>query len=74
MTLLGFLVALSDPSTADPFFWSGVDISHLSTEDAAGAKLLFRKEAGGAKEDAMKILRQQGVNAFRMRVWNDPTE
>ena len=52
--------------------WRGVDMSQLSTEDADGTNPPFRAAAGSPLEDALRILKRGGANAFRMRLWNDP--
>ena len=48
-------------------------MSQLSTEDAAGSNPPFRYTPEGAKADALAILNKEGANAFRMRIWNQPT-
>ena len=48
-------------------------MSQLSTEDAGGAQPPFAVAANASKEDALAILRAHGANAFRMRLWNQPT-
>ena len=52
-------------------FWRGVDMSQLNTEDGGG-KAIFRSSINSPNQTALTILREEGANAFRMRVWNSP--
>ena len=72
MIVVAAIIACASSEQA-PFFWKGVDMSQLSTEDAGGAQPPFAVAANASKEDALAILRAHGANAFRMRLWNQPT-
>jgi len=49
-------------------FVKGADVSHLlQLEDFGG-----RFYRGGVQEDLLQILKESGLNAIRMKVWNDP--
>lgn len=50
-------------------FLHGVDVSSLLAEEESG--VVFYKE-NGEEADALEILASYGVNAVRIRVWNDP--
>jgi arabinogalactan endo-1,4-beta-galactosidase len=52
--------------------WSGVDMSQLGTEDSNGTDSPFRASASGPTVDALLLMKQSGVNVFRMRQWNEP--
>ena len=52
--------------------YSGVDLSQIGTEDGDGADSPFRAMAEGPRIDPMLLMRQSGINTFRMRMWNDP--
>lgn len=49
-------------------FIKGMDISTLLEEEAFGAKFYD----GGEAEDLFTILKRNGVNSIRLRIWNDP--
>ncbi|WP_409422239.1 glycosyl hydrolase 53 family protein [Pseudaeromonas sp. ZJS20] len=49
-------------------FANGADISSLPEWEQAG----MRYCEGGEPRDLLAILRQQGVNALRIKVWNEP--
>lgn len=51
-------------------FMKGVDISSLADIESAGGKFY---NAAGQEEDLFKILKDNGVNWIRLRVWNNPT-
>ncbi len=51
-------------------FMMGVDISSLADIEKAGGKYY---NANGKAEDLFKILKDNGVNWVRLRVWNNPT-
>ncbi|MGL4206804.1 MAG: glycoside hydrolase family 53 protein [Aeromonadaceae bacterium] len=48
----------------------GADISHLPQLEAAGAQFYD----GAQAEDLLVILKRHGVNAIRIKVWNEPGE
>lgn len=49
-------------------FIKGMDVSTLLEVEACGGRFTD----GGAPEDAMIILRKNGMNLVRLRLWNDP--
>jgi len=48
----------------------GADVSFVDEIEQAGGT--FRDVDGGKPEDVLAILRRSGVNAARLRLWNDP--
>jgi len=48
----------------------GADISHLPQLEAAGAK--FYDHAAKTPEDLLLILKRNGFNRIRLKVWNEP--
>ena len=48
----------------------GADISHLPQLEAAGAK--FYDHDATLPEDLLQILKRNGVNRIRLKVWNEP--
>jgi len=56
------------PGLPDDFI-KGADVSMLAQLEASGAR--FYDEAGREK-DALRILKEHGVNWVRLRVWNQP--
>ncbi len=50
-------------------FYLGVDISSLISEENSGVVYYSNT---GEKQDLLKTLAENGVNAVRIRVWNDP--
>lgn len=56
------------PGLPDDFI-KGADVSMLAQLEASGA--VFRDEAG-APADALRILKDHGVNWVRLRLWNHP--
>ncbi|MEM7680781.1 MAG: glycosyl hydrolase 53 family protein [Planctomycetota bacterium] len=59
------LSARADPSG----FMNGVDVSALAALEADGA---FYRDEAGATGDALQILRDQGADWFRLRLFVDP--
>jgi arabinogalactan endo-1,4-beta-galactosidase len=56
-------------AATEPFL-RGVDISTLQVvEDGGGAYY-----ANGKKQDLLAILKVQGINYVRLRIWNNPTQ
>ena len=49
-------------------FLKGMDISTLKEVESLGGKFYD----GGVEKDALTILQSYGVNAVRLRLWNDP--
>lgn len=50
-------------------FWLGVDVSSVLAEEESG--VVYYNEDGEV-QDIFKTLKESGVNAVRIRVWNDP--
>lgn len=50
-------------------FWLGVDVSSVLAEEESG--VVYYNE-DGAQQDIFQTLKENGVNAVRIRVWNDP--
>lgn len=48
----------------------GADVSHLPQLEAAGARFYD----GARPEDLLVILKRHGINAIRIKVWNEPGE
>lgn len=53
----------------DESFWLGVDVSSILAEEESG--VIYYNE-DGAQQDIFQTLKESGVNAVRIRVWNDP--
>lgn len=66
------LLAAAMKAEDDAAVWRGVDMSQIGTEDDNGQHSPFRASAEGLAEDPLALMRQAGVNTFRMRMWNDP--
>jgi arabinogalactan endo-1,4-beta-galactosidase len=49
-------------------FVKGADISHLLQIEDYGGRFYH----GGVQKDLLRILKDHGVNAIRIKVWNDP--
>ena len=52
-------------------FYKGVDISNLPEREDAGCKFY---DTGMVEKDAFKLLKDNGVNSVRLRIWNDPSQ
>lgn len=50
-------------------FWLGVDVSSVLAEEESG--VVYYNE-DGEQQDIFRTLKENGVNAVRIRVWNDP--
>lgn len=50
-------------------FWFGVDVSTVMAEEESG--VVYYNE-DGEEQDIFRTLKENGVNAVRIRVWNDP--
>ncbi|MCW6009753.1 arabinogalactan endo-1,4-beta-galactosidase [Micromonospora sp. CPCC 205371] len=55
----------------DPVRIKGADISHLAKNEAYGA---VYRDRSGRRGDAVRILRANGVNYARLKVWVDPVD
>ncbi len=51
-------------------FIMGADVSMLKQIEDNGGKFYVN----GVKTDALRILKDHGVNWIRLRIWNDPTD
>ena len=67
--LLGLFTAVAAQAAPAPRI-VGADISHLPQLEAAGAK--FYDHDAKAVEDLLLILKRNGVNRIRLKVWNEP--
>jgi arabinogalactan endo-1,4-beta-galactosidase len=54
----------------NPDFIMGADVSMLAQMEASGA--LFY--VNGKQKDCLSILKDQGINWIRLRIWNDPAD
>lgn len=54
-----------------PFFYAGTDISYYPK--IAQNNLIFKNRAGVAS-DFLQILKENGVNTIRLRLWHTPTD
>ncbi|REK52634.1 MAG: hypothetical protein C6W55_15615 [Thermobacillus sp.] len=61
-------VTTPDGAAAETLFLKGADISTLQAIEDAGGKYYDN----GVERDLLAILKDRGVNAIRLRVWNDP--
>ncbi|MGL4206619.1 MAG: glycoside hydrolase family 53 protein [Aeromonadaceae bacterium] len=52
-------------------FIKGADVSMLAEVEKHGGKFFDEK---GVEKDAMKILKENGFNYIRLRIWNDPKD
>jgi arabinogalactan endo-1,4-beta-galactosidase len=52
-------------------FWLGADISSLLSEEES-AVIYYNED--GEQQDLIKTLKESGLNAVRIRVWNDPVD
>lgn len=68
--LLATLLACGVFSAAQAESIIGADISHLPQLEAAGAK--FYDHEAKSPEDLLQILKRNGVNRIRLKVWNEP--
>lgn len=67
---IGLFSSLALFSVARAQFAKGADAGWISQEESAGDKFLNRKT--GAQQDAFAVLKSQGINAVRLRVWVNP--
>lgn len=70
---LFLIVALAGPAwaSADPVFAKGADVGWLSEMEAAGTKF---HDKDGHPKDCLQILKDDGINAIRLRVWVNPAK
>ncbi|MGH1362947.1 MAG: glycosyl hydrolase 53 family protein [Calditrichia bacterium] len=69
LLILFFPIVLFAQQSENDFF-RGVDVSYLQkVEDSGGT---FR--VGGVPRDALEVFAENGVNAVRLRVWNNPAD
>lgn len=64
LLLAGLVQAETQPMIA------GADISHLPQLEAAGAKFYDFNQS--QPEDLLQILKRNGINTIRLKVWNEP--
>jgi arabinogalactan endo-1,4-beta-galactosidase len=64
-------VRVNPISDLDPDFIRGADISSLAAVEKAGGTF---SDENGHPGDALKILKDHGVNWIRLRLWNDPVD
>jgi arabinogalactan endo-1,4-beta-galactosidase len=57
-------------TTLPASFAKGADISWLTQMELSGYKFY---NSAGAQEDCMQIMKDEGINAIRLRVWVNPT-
>jgi arabinogalactan endo-1,4-beta-galactosidase len=57
------------PGTDTAFFAKGADISWMTEMEASG--YLFY-DSNGQQKDGMELIRQEGLNAIRLRAWVNP--
>jgi len=62
------IIAVSNGAT----FYTGADMSALPTYDCYGTCSPYKSNKTAASEDALSILAKAGINAIRLRIWNDP--
>jgi len=67
------LVLLLFTILSDAAFYKGVDMSALPTIDCGGSCSPFKNNATAPKQDALQILKDNGVNIIRLRIWNNPS-
>ena len=64
------LLAVCTPFPARAQFANGADVGWLSQMEAQG--YVFKDNAG-IKENCLEVLKEQGINALRFRVWVNPS-
>jgi len=55
-------------------FYKGCDMSQLPAFDCSGQCSPYRNNVSVQTEDALRILKENGVNTVRLRIWNNPTK
>ncbi len=63
-------IAVNPIEGLSPDFIMGADVSMMQQIESNGGKYLVN----GVEEDALKVLKDHGVNWIRLRIWNDPTD
>lgn len=61
----------TDTITNASFFAKGADVSWLTQMEAAGIKFYDRQ---GVQHDLFQILKSEGMNSIRLRVWVNPAD
>jgi arabinogalactan endo-1,4-beta-galactosidase len=62
----------NDPVVINPVnFVKGADISWITEQEAQGIKFYT---SAGLQKDIFQVLKDQGMNSIRLRVWVDPTD
>jgi len=56
----------------DAAFYKGADMSSLPTLDCNGSCSKFKNNASAPAQDALQILKDNGLNTVRLRIWNNP--
>ena len=59
------------PKPQETLFARGADVSWISEMEAAGRKFY---DAAGVEQDGLRLLKQLGMDAIRLRVWVDPVD
>jgi len=73
LSRLAVLLSLCLPLAPSAFaqFVKGSDLSWISQEESSGKKFVNRKT--GAQQDAFVVVKSEGINAVRLRVWVNPS-
>ena len=76
VTTVASLISLSEaeaqtPATRPATFLAGADVSMLPQLELSGA--VYRDDAG-EPADALRVLREAGINVFRLRLFVDPSD
>jgi len=69
LTILVLVLSLCAPCTARAQFANGADIGWLSQMEAQGKVF---KDRSGIQKNCLDILKEEGINALRFRVWVNP--
>jgi len=69
--LIMLMVAGCGTKNENAGFIKGADISSLQAIEDYGGKFY---DFNGKEKDALKILKENGVNYLRLRIWNEPTQ
>lgn len=68
--IIASLLSLCTPVSVKAQFANGADIGWLSQMEAQG--YVFKDHAG-IKENCLEVLKEEGINALRFRVWVNPS-
>ena len=68
--IIASLLSLCTPVSVKAQFANGADIGWLSQMEAQG--YVFKDHAG-IKKNCLEILKEEGINALRFRVWVNPS-